>query len=226
MTATYRSQSNAGAMSGTVIILMLKAPRLGQVKTRLAQEVGKEEALAIYRRLVAWQLRQLAPLQQGGSAFQGQICYTPAEAQGEMRAWLGEDYTYSPQCAGDLGARLIHALECAWDQGAERVVFLGGDCPFATTSLLTSADDALASNDVVVAPAEDGGYYLIGLAGNYSEVFHDINWGRDEVMAQTLARIEALSLKLHLLPKARDVDTLADWQAAVAAFPELGYADD
>ncbi len=206
-------------MSGTVIILMLKAPRLGQVKTRLAQEVGEEEALAIYRRLVDWQLRQLKPLQ---PLIQVEICYTPLEAEDEMRAWLASADAFTRQCSGDLGDRLRHALHSAFARGAQRVIFLGGDCPFATTALLQQAEAALTEHAVTLAPAEDGGYYLIGLAGDHPEVFHDINWGSGEVMAQTQARIEAAGLRLHVLPQAKDVDTLADWRAAVAAFPELG----
>lgn len=203
---------------------MLKAPRRGEVKTRLAREVGDERALAIYRRLVAWQLRQLAPLQQSqrdGGDVRVEIHFTPSDAQGEFRARPDDRLHFEPQCDGDLGDRLAGAMASAFSRGAGRVVFLGGDCPFAVTELLRDAESALAGNDVVLAPAEDGGYCLIGLAGNFAEVFQEIDWGSERVLAQTRARIEAAGLRLQLLPEARDVDTLADWQAAVAAFPEL-----
>lgn len=208
-------------MAGTIFILMLKAPRFGQVKTRLAKEIGPEKALAIYRRLVAWQLQQLETLVERQPAAQVEICYTPTDAEDEMRAWLGSSYAYAPQSEGDLGDRLQAALTRVLEPGAERVIFLGGDCPFATKELLLQAEAALAEHDVTVAPAKDGGYYLIGLAGHHPAVFHQITWGSERVMEETLTRVDEAGLKLFLLPEARDVDTLADWQAAVTAFPEL-----
>ncbi|MEM1059253.1 MAG: TIGR04282 family arsenosugar biosynthesis glycosyltransferase [Verrucomicrobiota bacterium] len=207
------------AERSTVFVLMLKAPRLGEVKTRLAREVGEEAAFEIYGRLVGWQLAQLAPLR---GAARVEVHFTPADGEDEMRYWIGDQAdAFEPQCEGDLGDRLSHAMASVFARGGGRVVFLGGDCPFATTDLLRQAEQALRNEEVVLAPALDGGYYLIGLAGNHPAVFQDIAWGGERVLAQTRERIEAAGLSCARLPEARDVDTLADWKAATAAFPEL-----
>ena len=189
-----------------VVVAMLKAPRAGMVKTRLAHSLGAPAATAIYRQLVEHQLRELPP------TWPLEIHFAPAEAAADMRAWLGSRPHYEAQQGDDLGARLLAATASAFGRGARRVIVIGGDCPGLTRDLLEAAAAAAASADVVLGPAADGGYYLIGLRGPQPMLFTDIPWSTPDVFAITCQRVRAAGLALATLPVREDVDDLATWQ--------------
>ena len=196
----------AGYSRPPVVQVFLKAPRQGFVKTRLAREVGNERALAIYRTLAEAQLAKLPP------GWTTEIHYTPVDAGAEMRGWLGSHHEYRAQCDGDLGLRLAHAVERAFATGARNVFAIGADCPDLDASLLAEAQTALRQTDVVIGPARDGGYYLIGLKSPAVGLFEKIEWSTPRVLAQTLQRAQELGLVHALLPEKEDVDDLAGWQ--------------
>ena len=184
---------------------MLKAPRPGRVKTRLAAEVGVQKAAQIYRRLVDHQIKQLPP------GWPVEIHFTPGNAMAEISEWLGSEFNYFPQADGNLGLRLASAAEGAFGRGASSVMFLGGDCPGVDKALLRKAADSLLENDVVIGPAEDGGYYLLGLRKQDRLLFYRVDWGTGKVLEQTLDRIKDLGWRSELLERLPDVDRLADW---------------
>jgi len=190
--------------SRVVVLVMLKAPRPGLVKTRLAETIGPLPAARIYRRLAEGQLVQLPP------AWPVEIHFAPADAATEMRAWLGPQRSYFPQASGVLGPRLIHAVQTAFERGATGVLVIGADCPDLDTPLLETAATALAASRVVLGPAHDGGYYLIGLSAPCPELFTNIPWSTSEVLATTLARVATQGWQATLLPRLGDVDTLDD----------------
>ena len=105
-----------------------------------------------------------------------------------MADWLGPDLACLPQARGDLGARLESAFAAAFADGATAVLAMGTDCPGLTTDRLRAALAALAASDLVLGPATDGGYYLIGLARPAPELFAGVPWGTERVLAATLAR--------------------------------------
>ncbi|MDX2080595.1 MAG: TIGR04282 family arsenosugar biosynthesis glycosyltransferase [Terrimicrobiaceae bacterium] len=186
---------------------MLKAPREGFVKTRLAKDVGQVEAVKIYRRLVEHQLQQIP------SDWTTHVAYAPDDAAAEMPAWLGPEIQYFPQSPGTLGDRLIAALA----QLPKPVIFLGGDCPALDTDRLLAAATALESADVVIWPAVDGGYCLIGLAKDLPEVFEKITWGTESVLEETLVQIPT-GARVHLCqPPLEDIDDLPSWERRPAA---------
>ncbi|MBI2517907.1 MAG: TIGR04282 family arsenosugar biosynthesis glycosyltransferase [Opitutae bacterium] len=199
----------------TALALLLKAPVAGAVKTRLAAEIGAAKACAIYRQLVERQIGALP------GEHRSVVYYDPPEAGPAMRAWLAPlahaPLDFQPQCAGDLGARLADAFADAFrHHGARKVIALGGDCPSLDAALLRSADRALAQADVVLGPATDGGYYLIGLRAPQPGLFAGIAWSTASVLGQTREHIRRGGLSLAELPMADDVDTLTDWHRAVA----------
>ena len=198
----------------TTICLMLKVPRPGEVKTRLGKEIGFEEADRIYRKLVENQLAQLV-----GQELE--IHYTPSDEGGHMQRWLGPAHQYLPQPEGDLGERLKYAMRGAFARGAEAVLFLGGDCPDVTQDTITEAQSQLAHRDVVIGPAEDGGYYLLGLKSDHLRLFDEIDWSTDRVFAQTTSRLQELHLTYATLPRCEDVDDLASLTRARARHPFL-----
>ncbi|HEY7925129.1 MAG TPA: TIGR04282 family arsenosugar biosynthesis glycosyltransferase, partial [Vicinamibacteria bacterium] len=114
----------------------------------------------------------------------------------------------------DLGARLTDAFARAFGRGATRVAIVGSDIPGVTRATALQALDALSAADLVVGPAEDGGYYLIALREPHPELVRGIDWSTPAVLAQTLERAKASGLRVHALEPLRDVDTLADLRAA------------
>lgn len=186
--------------------LMLKAPRPGTVKTRLAREIGIDKATFIYRSLAEKQLTQVP------KDWRCAIHFAPPGAVEEVREWLAEvvpaDILYRPQCDGDLGARMRHAVQTELSAGADAVVLLGGDCPDIDTQLLREVETKLSAADLVVAPALDGGYVLLAVKADHPELFDGIAWSTSEVWPQTLAAARQCGLGVSILRTCRDVDDL------------------
>ena len=192
------------------LVIFVRAPRPGSVKTRLAATLGGEAACAVYRRLVGGLLEQLADL----DALE--LRFTPDDAEADVRPWLRSGWTLAPQGAGDLGARLHRAFESARANGAERVVLIGSDCPDVSAADVDDAWEALRSHDVVLGPARDGGYWLIGMNEPRAELFEGIPWSTDAVFAQTVARCRNTGLRVRVLRQLDDIDTEADWRRFVS----------
>jgi rSAM/selenodomain-associated transferase 1 len=192
------------------IILILKAPRIRRVKTRLAQTIGAERALTTYRMLVERQWRQLPTDQRI------EVHYTPNDADAEMRQWLGHNHDYYPQADGDLGVRLTHCVEAAFGRGAEKVFCIGGDCPGLDQTHFEQASATLDENcDVVFGPSEDGGYYLIGLKSQQPALFQDIPWSTQNTLSASLKQAAKLGLRVKLLETLYDIDEATELNRAV-----------
>ena len=189
---------------------MLKAPRAGQVKTRLASSIGSESATRIYRALVEHQLTQIP------ASWCVVIHFAPSDAEAEMRGWLerlsSRGINFRPQPDGDLGVRLISAMDYGFASGADLVLFLGGDCPGITRSYLEEAEAALAESDMVIAGALDGGYVLLGLRRPVAAVFEVIPWSSDAVFAATLGQARAAGLSYQCLSPLEDIDDLESYE--------------
>jgi len=192
------------------LIIFVKAPRPGTVKTRLAQALGAEAACAAYGQLVQKLLGQLSPLKRV------QLRFTPDDAREEIKPWQAAGWELQPQGKGDLGRRLQTAFEQAFMEGAGRVVVIGSDCPAVTTDDIRMAWDALQRDDVVLGPARDGGYWLIGLHKEHPELFEDISWSTDAVLEETLLRARTAGLKVRRLRQLSDVDTISSWKEFLA----------
>jgi rSAM/selenodomain-associated transferase 1 len=195
--------------------LMLKAPRPGTVKTRLAASMGSDRATMVYRNLVE---RQLASLP---SDWQVVIHYSPENAASEMEAWLSPlapAATFVPQVGGDLGDRMAEAVAQDLRAGADAVVLLGGDCPLLDLGVLKTVESHLQSFDLVIGPATDGGYVLLGLKSLHRELFDGIAWSTSRVLEQTLAASTGAGLCMQLLPPLEDID---DWPALERLHAEL-----
>ena len=189
--------------------MFVKAPRPGLAKTRIAQTAGQTRAAAIHRELVDAILNGIGAL----SAVE--LRFTPDDAEAEIQAWVRDNWLAKPQGSGDLGARLARAFDESFASGAERVVIIGSDCPEVRPSDVRSAWTGLKTHDVVVGPAIDGGYWLIGLRASQPALFEGITWSSDQVLGQTLQRARSLGLRIQLLRILGDIDTEADWNAYV-----------
>jgi len=195
------------------LVIFTRYPQPGHTKTRLIPELGPQGAAHLQRQMTEHTLRQVHVLQQRRS-----VKVTLQFAGGDrpaMERWLGQGWTYQPQREGDLGDRLIAAMEAAFQAGASRLVMIGIDCPGLSAELLEQAFATLDNSDGVLGPAADGGYYLIGMRSPYPALFENIAWSTDTVRAETLAIAHRLNLQFHLLPLLSDVDYPADlpvWQ--------------
>ena len=198
-------------MGDEKLIVFVKAPRPGAVKTRLASAIGAPAAGAAYRRLVETLLNQL----QGLSGVE--LCFSPDDAASEVQHWLNVDWTCTPQGDGDLGQRLHSAFQRAFHAGVKRVAIIGSDCPAVTVEDIREAWRGLQTRDVVLGPAADGGYWLIGLRQPQSSLFRGIPWSTGAVFAETECRVQQAGLSLQLLRELADVDTDHDWHAFLAA---------
>lgn len=189
------------------LLVFLRAPRPGEVKRRLAASLDGEAAAAIYRVLVT---RTLAAAT-GEAAVE--LWHTPDDAAEEVRYWARPGWRMRGQGEGDLGVRMQRAFGSAFGEGAQRVVLVGTDTPGLTTKDVEEAFDRLKDHEVVLGPAKDGGYWLIGLSSPRPEMFTEIPWSTGEVLRLTEERAAAGGLRVARLRALRDVDTLEDWRS-------------
>src|SRR2546426_863205 len=152
------------------LVVFVRAPRIGQVKTRLASAIGKAAALEAYKALVDRLLKNLKSL------LNVELRFTPDRADAEFDRWLQRGWHLAPQGEGDLGQRLIRAFEQSFAAGSQRVVVIGSDCPAVAAHDIKSAWRSLLTHDVVLGPARDGGYWLVGFRGPQPWVFVNIPW--------------------------------------------------
>ncbi|BAU43917.1 TIGR04283 family arsenosugar biosynthesis glycosyltransferase [Leptolyngbya sp. O-77] len=202
------------------LILFSRYPQPGTTKTRLIPHLGETRAAQLQRQMTAQVLRQIRPLlyptaENSTRPISAEIWFSGGEAA-QMTDWLGSSWALYPQPSGDLGDRLLSAVERAIATGAERVVVIGADCPSVDSAILQQAFTALQTHDLVLGPATDGGYYLIGLRQPVADLFRGIDWGTERVFAQTIAIAQALHLSIATLDPLTDIDTAADlpvWEA-------------
>lgn len=182
------------------LIIFARYPQTGQVKTRLIPALGPEGAAQLHRLMTEDCVRRLAP-----GCAQTEICFD-GEDQASMRDWLGCGLSYAPQGRGDLGQRMLRALQRAFADGHRRAVLVGTDIPALEAAHIRQAGELLEQHQLVLGPAADGGYYLIGLRQAHPELFAGISWGSSEVLRQTMLEASALGLSVAQLPELADVD--------------------
>jgi rSAM/selenodomain-associated transferase 1 len=191
-------------MPSELLIIFVKAPRAGYVKTRLAEAIGPQPACDAYLALVGILVGNLRTLPNV------QVRYSPDDALLEVPQWVQPTWTSAPQGPGDLSQRLLSAFRDAFKVDVERVLVIGSDSPEITGEDIESGWRALERHDVVLGPAEDGGYWLIGLRREQPTLFENISWSSASVFEETVARAKAGNLSIHLLRRLADIDTVDD----------------
>ena len=201
-----------------LLLIFVKYPEPGRVKTRLASAIGPERAARLYKALAE---RVVCSVCQGPESYNVALCYDPPGQKDAFVAWLGRHTIMLPQKAGDLGERLAGAFEWAFSIGAGKVAAIGTDCPGVDRSVVLAAFSSLECSGLVLGPSEDGGYYLIGLRHSCPAIFDDIPWSSSKVLETTLAAADRLSLTPSLLPVLPDIDTVEDLQRHFDSVGEL-----
>lgn len=186
---------------------MAKAPVAGQVKTRLCPPLTPDEAASLHGSLVLDILERCQTLKEydrilAGTPSRHHPFFRAVEARFHIPVW--------DQTGEDLGARMASVFKTAFDGPYRSVMVIGTDIPGMNPSLLISAEKSLRNHDIVLGPAKDGGYYLLGLRSPLPVLFEDMPWSTDQILALTKQKIQALGLSLAVLPELRDLDTVED----------------
>ena len=188
------------------LIIFLRFPKTGQVKTRLAKTTSSEFAVKFYKTCSEKIITDVKKL----SSINRFVFFSNKEENIQVKKWLGGKLFYSPQEGDDLGSRMKNAFEKVFSSGAEKAVLIGTDVPDLKNEIISEAFRLLTVNDVVLGPSEDGGYYLIGMKKMYPQFFENIEFSTSSVLQNTIKNIEKLNLSYQLLPRLKDIDTEED----------------
>lgn len=194
-----------------VLMVFIKYPEPGKVKTRLAEMLGTEAAARLYRFMAEDIIQRL----KGCEQYSTIIFFDPPDKASHIRNWLGDDQHYIQQSGQDLGKKLSNAFRAIFDSGARRAVVIGTDCLGITQDTVTKTLQYLNERDVVIGPAEDGGYYLLGLSSHTPEIFDSIDWSTNKVFHQTVEKAKQLNLSYTVLEPLKDVDEPSDLPPAL-----------
>jgi len=196
-----------------VALIFVKQPEAGRVKTRLGRSIGFEKAARLYAHLAGFVWQEIRKYED----CEHWVLFEPASALDAIRIWLPDADRYLVQADGDLGRRLLGAFAAAQDGSRRGVVAVGSDVPRLRASDLAQAFEALRSHDAVIGPADDGGYWLIGLSRSFPEIFKGISWSTSTVAAETIELLEKHGRTYTRLRALRDIDEVSD----LDLFPDL-----
>ncbi|MEH2218633.1 MAG: TIGR04282 family arsenosugar biosynthesis glycosyltransferase [Nostoc sp.] len=190
------------------LIIFTRYPEPGKTKTRLIPALGNLGAANLQREMTEHTIFQVQELQKK-IAISMEVRFAGGNLQ-LMQDWLGLDLVYHSQGEGDLGSRMARSLFDAFESGADKIIIIGTDCPGVNAQILTTAFEKLHSFDLVLGPALDGGYYLIGLCQPIPELFANIKWGTAQVFQKTLEIARNINLSHVNLSPLADIDRPED----------------
>jgi rSAM/selenodomain-associated transferase 1 len=196
-------------MDENLLVMFVKYPEPGQVKSRLALTLGDRKAAQVYKSVTEELISAVVP-SSSDTVYDMAVAYSPADAAQDMRTWLRSGIQLMPQSGANLGERLQNAFAAGFADGYARIIIIGSDCPAVTRELVRDALHRLKIHEVVIGPAADGGYYLIGLSRSAPELFTNIDWSTEHVFDQTIEKCDRLGLAYTLLPPLRDIDRPED----------------
>lgn len=208
------------SMVSKAVIIFLKAPEQGRVKTRLSRFLDETFVLELYKGFV---FDTLDALETGGDKL---VCFWPPQREKSLKLWLGNDLDYFSQKGSDIGKRMSNAFFEIFNRGYAQALLIGTDIPELDSEVITLAHQALQTADAVIGPTCDGGYYLIGFkrASFSQNIFKGINWSTSSVLAQTCHVMKKMSLHYKLLPELNDIDTPEDLTAFINRVKKGGKA--
>ena len=191
------------------LIVFARNPFQPGVKTRLAHGIGQHAAQGVYARLLYSLLYRLVTDCPDDTA----ITLSLASHSGlKIFRTAYPELDVDHQCSGDIGVRMRTAIQKAFDEGAKRVVLIGSDLPEMDWALLHQAFSKINPDTIALGPTLDGGFYLVGMQAQVRDIFHDISWSTNRVLAGTITNIEAIGCRPALLPELPDIDLPEDWQ--------------
>ena len=199
------------------LIIFIKNPVLGKVKTRLAATLGDQKALEIYVKLLEHTKKVVAKAE-----VLKKVYYSEVIVEEDM--WLGAEFMKAKQQGKDLGERMLNAFDYSFKDKKEKVVIIGSDCLDLTSEIIEEAFEKLNNHDVVIGPSEDGGYYLLGMNNLYPQLFQHKKWSTESVFIDTIEDILELGLSHYTLPTLTDIDTENDWKRALKKYEHVNIS--
>ncbi len=201
------------------LVIFAKYPIPGTVKTRLAAQIGAEPAAKLYSRFIE---HILDTMTRRRIAEKVVVAVTPPDSVNRFaRRFPGADRYEAQLPDDDLGKRMLAVFQEASNMHVKKTVIIGTDSPTLPANYVLEAFSMLESHDVVLGPAKDGGYYLIGAKKPHPELFEDIPWSTARVLEKTIAALDRLRLRYVLLPEYFDVDEIADLHQLYRMAPEI-----
>lgn len=199
---------------GPALIIFQKNLVLGKVKTRLAQTIGDDLALEVYEKLVELTQKEAEQVQLERLIYFSDFLPEETPKPG---------FSYCLQMGADLGERMSNAFAEVFEKGFSPILIIGTDCPLISCEVIEDALDQLGQVDLVIGPAEDGGYFLLGMRTFFPEIFKTITWSSDQVLPQTLEIARKQKLNIGLLPVLFDIDHEEDLNRFINLKPEYEY---
>lgn len=200
------------------LIIFIKNPVRGKVKTRLAKSIGDEKALEVYRDL-------LEKTREVSKGLRQDVFLYYSDWVEEEDKWDKKHFKKKLQSKGDLGQKLVQASKELSELGYEKIAIIGSDCYDLRQEIIEQAFIQLNENELVLGPANDGGYYLIAFSSFAPELFEEITWSSEKVLKQTLVKAGELNWRTFMLPELIDLDTFEDLKKS-AYLSEKWNADD
>ncbi|MCI1267750.1 MAG: TIGR04282 family arsenosugar biosynthesis glycosyltransferase [Saprospiraceae bacterium] len=193
-------------MNPNALIIFIRNPFLGKVKTRLAHSLGAEQALTIYTKLLKITREQ--------SILVNAQCYLYYSDHIEQDAWSENTFIKRVQFGEDLGARMANAFNEVL-QTHSKAIIIGSDCPYITGQIIDHSFHLLSNNDVILGPAKDGGYYLLGMKSTSPSLFVSMPWSESNLYEKTIEKLNQLNYTYTSLIKMEDIDTEEEWNRYV-----------
>lgn len=187
-------------MSKELLIVFVKNIKLGKVKTRLAKSIGDEGAFQVYKQLVEITERETTQVKSDQRIYFSDVVVD--EKWPKTAKYV--------QKGADLGQKMQNAFEKGFKDGHEKIVLIGSDLPDISASIIHKAFDELTNNEIVFGPAEDGGYYLVGMTKKHYTVFTNKKWSTDGLLENTLSELKEKKVDVSLLQTLNDIDTVED----------------
>lgn len=188
----------------SALIIFVRNPEPGKVKTRIAKTMGNEKALEVYKELLLHTYDITKDISCDKFVF-----YADQITKNDL--WETSFYHKKLQQGNDLGQRMLLAFRELFGLGYQSIQIIGSDCMELTTDIIETGFNRLHENEVVIGPSTDGGYYLLGMRLLVPDIFYKKEWSTEKVFSSTLADIKKLSLSYFLLPELSDIDTEKNW---------------
>lgn len=184
------------------LIIFIRNPIRGTVKTRLAQTLGNDKAFDIYKELLEITRQQ--------SIKVNAQCYLYYSDHIELDAWSETTFIKKVQSGIDLGARMANAFNEVL-QTHSKAIIIGSDCPYITSQIIDHSFHLLSNNDVILGPAIDGGYYLLGMKSTSPSIFESMPWSESNLYEKTIEKLNQLNFTHSSLIQLEDIDTEEEW---------------
>jgi len=201
--STNQKKVSENNKSGNALIVFVRYPEAGKVKTRLAGGTSNEFACNVYKLCAERIFSEISSLEN----FAKYIFYSEHKDKEKIIEWTNNKFLYALQQGNDLGERMFNAFDFVMSQNNPKAIIIGTDIPDLSKEIIIEAIDSLDKNDLVIGPSYDGGYYLLGMKKVHSGLFEDIEWSSNSVFSSTVQKANALNFKIKELLMLRDIDT-------------------